>query len=125
MKNKISIVYDNWCPNCKRFISIVKFLDWLKLIYYVELRNPKSTNTLTGFDLVLAGQQMASFDDKWHYGFYSIYQILVRLPLFWLILPILFVLKITKFGQILYMEIALKRKIIPLHCDDKICLIEE
>ncbi|WP_394330520.1 hypothetical protein [Riemerella columbipharyngis] len=64
---------------------MVKFLDWFKLIYYIELRNPKATNTLTGFDLVLASQQMASFDDKWYYGFYSIYQILLRLPLFWLL----------------------------------------
>lgn len=125
MKNKLTIVYDNWCPNCKRFISIVKSLDWLKLIYYIELRNPKAKKTLTGFDLVLASQQMASFDNKWHYGFNSIYQILLRLPTFWLTIPILFVLKITKFGHFLYKEIALKRKIIPLHCKDKICLVKK
>ena len=64
---------------------------------------------------------MASFGTKWHYGYNSLYLIFVRLPLFWLFIPILYIIKITNLGQILYKELALKRKIIPIHSDAEIC----
>ncbi len=118
---KLTIFYDNFCPNCTRFAKVVQKLDWLKLIEIKQLRNELHTNSFCNIDLQLAKKQMASFGTKWHYGYNSLYFIFGRLPLFWLFIPILFILKITRLGQILYNELALKRKIIPIHCDEEVC----
>jgi hypothetical protein len=99
----------------------VQKLDWLKQMKIKELRNEIHTKPFPTIDLQLAKQQMASFGTKWHYGYNSLFFIFVRLPLFWLLIPILYLLKITKLGQLMYRELALKRKIIPIHCNAEIC----
>ena len=118
---KLTIFYDNFCPNCTKFSKLVHKLDWLKLIEIKQLRNELHTNSFRNIDLELAKKQMASFGTKWHYGYNSLYFIFVRLPFFWLFIPFLYILKLTNLGQILYSELALKRKIITIHCDAEIC----
>ncbi len=117
----IIIFYDNFCTNCTKFSKLVEKLDWLKLIEIKELRDEFEKKQFSNINLELAKQQMASFNGKWNYGFQSIYLILTRLPIFWPFMPLLFFLKITKIGQLIYRELALKRKIIPLHCDENSC----
>jgi predicted DCC family thiol-disulfide oxidoreductase YuxK len=120
---KLIIFYDNWCPNCTRFNKIVKKLDWFNLIDSKQLRNSQDTQQYTTLNLELATQQMASYTNNWNYGFVSIFLILSRLPIFWIFIPILYIFKITGFGQFIYKELAIKRKIIPLHCDENSCLL--
>jgi len=120
---KIIVFYDNWCPNCHRFIKIVNKLDWLNYIEIKELRNTKHTQKFLNLNLEIATKQMASFNGKWNYGYISIYLILKRLPLIFIFFPILYLLKITSLGQLIYKELAIKRKIIKLHCDEKSCKI--
>ncbi len=120
MKNLI-IFYDNWCPNCTRFSKIVQQLDWLNLIGVKQLRNYDDVSHFPDLNITLAKKLMASLGKNWHYGFDSIFYIFMRLPLFWFFVPFLFLLKITKLGQVLYNELALKRKIIPLHCSEDSC----
>jgi hypothetical protein len=99
----------------------MKKFDWLNLLKIMELRNEEHINLYNAIDFELAKKQMASFNGNWHYGFDSLYHILKRIPLFWLVFPILFLLKITNLGQKIYMRLAVKRKIIPLHCDIDSC----
>ena len=122
--NQLIIFYDNWCPNCTRFTKIVKKLDWFNLINCKQLRNNQDIKQFKNLNLELATQQMASYTNIWNYGFVSIFLILSRLPLFWIFFPFLFIFRITGFGQFIYRELALKRKIIPLHCDDNSCMIK-
>lgn len=117
------IFYDNFCTNCTRFSKLVGKLDWIKVIEIKKLRNEFETKQFSSINLELAKQQMASFSNKWHYGYNSLYYIFTRLPIFWPFIPLLFFLKITKIGQLIYRELALKRKIIPLHCDENSCKI--
>ena len=120
---KLIIFYDNWCPNCSKFAYHIQKIDWLNLIDFKELRNEELTNQFIEINLELAKQQMASYTNKWNYGYISLYLIFLRIPLFWISIPLFWLLKITKFGQYLYKELALKRKIIPLHCDSETCEI--
>jgi len=120
---KITIFYDNFCPNCTKFSKFVQKLDLLKLIETKQLRNEIHTKPFPEIDLELAKQKMASFGSKWHYGYSSLFYIFARLPLFWLFMPLFYILKITTLGQLMYSELALKRKIIPIHCDAEICNI--
>lgn len=117
----LTIFYDNFCPNCTKFAKLIQKLDWLKLIQIKQLRNELHTNSFSDIDIELAKQQMASFGTKWHYGFSSLYYIFARLPLFWVFVPFLYILKVITLGQKMYSELALKRKIIPIHCDAEIC----
>jgi hypothetical protein len=78
---KIIVTYDNWCPNCTKFIKIIQKLDWLKLIEATKLRD-LDINTFPNLNLELAKKQMASYKRKWNYGFQSIYLIFTRLPIF-------------------------------------------
>lgn len=120
----MTIYYDNHCPNCTRFSKIVRKLDWFKLITIKQLRNTKHIQYAQGIDIALAEQQMASFHHKWRYGYTTLFNIFLRLPLFWIFIPILYLLEITKIGQYLYIKIAVNRKIIPLHCSKDSCQLK-
>lgn len=112
------VLYDNWCPNCTRFSSLIGKLDWLHNIQFEKLRTFEEKD---GFDKNLALKQMASYTIQWNYGFESIFQIFIRIPLLWILFPLLYVLKVSGLGQWIYMEFAVRRKIIPLHCDENSC----
>ena len=88
-----------------------------------QLRNKIDIQNYNNLNIEFATKQMASFTTKWNYGFISIFHILIRLPLFWLFIPFLFLLKITRLGNLFYNELALKRKIIPIHCNTDSCSI--
>lgn len=120
---RLIILYDNYCPMCTKFVRLVSKLDWLDLIELKQLRNLDDLNKPTDVDLNLALKQMASYNGEWNYGYISIFLIFARLPLFWILFPILFLLKISGIGQFIYMELAVKRKIIPIHCDGNSCEI--
>lgn len=115
--DKLKVYYDNWCPNCTKFMRFIKKMDFLNLIVFKKLRG---NNNFRGINLEEAEKKMASTKDNklWNYGYNSIYEIFKRVPLFWVFIPVLFLLKISKTGEFLYNELALKRKIIPMYCDD-------
>ncbi len=117
------IFYDNFCPNCTNFASLIQKLNWLKLIEIKQLRNEFQTNLFCDFDIKIAVNQMASYNTKWHYGYNTLYYTFLRIPLFWVFIPFLYILKITKLGQLIYVELALKRKVIPIHCNLDSCKI--
>lgn len=96
--------------------------DWLNLVSSKELRNEDHTKNVEGLDLVLAEKQLASvYKGKWEYGYNSLYRVFVRVPLFWLFVPAFWLLKITRLGQYLYIQLAVNRQIIPIHCSDNEC----
>ncbi len=114
---KLHVYYDNWCPNCTRFIKIIKKYDTIGLI---EARKIREKNTLETLDIEKAKNKMASTVDEasWNYGFKSLYLIFKRIPLFWISIPLMYFLKLTRLGDFLYNELAERRNIIPLHCDE-------
>jgi predicted DCC family thiol-disulfide oxidoreductase YuxK len=123
--NSLTIYYDNWCPNCQNFIKIVRKLDWLHLILEKELRSNLSSEIEAGLDIALAEKGMASdFNKKWVYGYNSLFLLILRLPIFWISIPLFWVLKISNLGEILYEKLAVNRGIISLHCDEKTCEIQ-
>lgn len=118
----MTVYYDNWCKNCSRFMRLIHNLDWLKLVSSKELRNESHTKNVDGLDVVLAEEQLASVsNDKWKYGYDSLYRVFARIPLFWMFLPFFWLLKITRLGQYLYMQLAVNRQVIPLHCGKENC----
>lgn len=121
---KLKIFYDNYCPNCTRFANLIQKLDWLRLVEIKQLRNPNHLNNSIGINTNLAEKQMASFDGKWSYGYTTLFKIFLRLPIFWLLIPFFWLLKITNIGQCFYLQLAVNRQIIPLHCTEESCKLD-
>ena len=121
---KLNVFYDNYCPNCTRFANLIQKLDWLHLLDIKQLRNLNHINSARGLDKNLAEKQMASFDGTWSYGYKTLFKIFLRIPLFWLLIPVFWLLDISKLGQFLYMQLAVNRQIIPLHCTEESCEIK-
>lgn len=118
----MDIYYDNFCSKCTLFIKIIKKLDWLNLIKIKQLRNKEHIDTAMGINHILAEQQMASYNgNKWSYGYLTLFKIFIRLPIFWIFFPALFILKVTGLGQFFYLKLAVNRNIIPIHCKENNC----
>lgn len=117
------IYYDNYCPNCTRFARLVQRLDWRHRIEICRLRNLETRDLSLGIDAGLAEKQMASYDGRWAYGYPTLVRIFQKLPAFWPALPFFWLLKLSGLGQILYLQLAVNRKIIPLHCSEDGCKV--
>lgn len=117
-KNKLIIYIDGWCNNCLKFSKLVKKFDYFNLIEISNIRSEKLVD-----DRKLREMYSENLYKKNFYGFDSLFEVNKRLVVFWLFLPIMYLLKISKIGFLLYNELASKRKIIPLGCDDN-CLIK-
>lgn len=122
---KLDIYYDNFCPNCTRFVNLISKLDWLSLIKIKKLRKTLDTDNALGINKSLAEKQMASFDGTWSYGFSTLFKIFLRIPTFWIFIPVFWFLKISKIGQYFYLQLAVNRQIIPLHCNAESCEIQK
>jgi len=116
---KIYVYYDNWCPKSVGFLYVISRLDVFKKIVFVSLREIKNIG-LTNLDLDLAYKKVASTENysKWNYGYASLHKIFKRIPLMWLLIPIFYLLRISGGGDFLYNELAVKRNVIPLNCDE-------
>ena len=123
MKTNLSIFIDGWCPNCRRFARLIKKIDLFNQLEKKDIR--LIDNTESNLDIPLAKKFMASIDTNniISYGYSSIYKIFRTLPVLWIFYPLMFVLYATNLGDVLYNELAIKRKIIPLNCDENSCEI--
>lgn len=116
---KYLIIYiDGWCPICKKFSKFVTKFDILKQIEIKDIRGEKNID-----EKKLKLMYSISTNGQSHYGFDSMFEINKRLIIFWLLLPIMYLLKISKLGHYLYNELSVKRKIIPLNCDSECSII--
>jgi predicted DCC family thiol-disulfide oxidoreductase YuxK len=116
-KDKLLFVYDNGCPQCTGATHIFHKLDWLNKISSIQLRNGTELNQLPGLDTEKAVKEMAVFyKNKWIYGFDNFILIFQKLPLLWVFVPLLYLLKWTKSGDFIYRKAALKRIIKPEFC---------
>lgn len=118
---KLAVFYDNYCPNCAQFVNLIAKLDWLSLIQIKQLRNSNHIKQAIGINKILAEKQMASFDGNWTYGYKTLFKIFIRIPFVWIFIPIFWLLKISQLGQFLYVQLAINRQIIPIHCTDESC----
>ena len=104
---------------CVNFGSWLKRLDIFNGIRQADIRTYEGTAISKEKGL----KQLASINrhSRVFYGYDSILQIVVRLPLLWAFVPILYILKVSRLGYWAYKELANKRQIIPLHCKEEDC----
>ncbi|MCH7402287.1 DCC1-like thiol-disulfide oxidoreductase family protein [Belliella kenyensis] len=125
---KLIIFYDNYCPNCIRFKSIINRFDFFNNLQTIKVRAIEKSENQIYFSLNSQEslEKMASYDiqkNKYYYGFNSIYNIVKYVPSLYIFFPIMYILKLTHLGAYLYRELAIRRKIIPIVCNDNCDLI--
>lgn len=126
IKSKTLVVFiDGWCTHCLRFGAFIKTLDLLNIIDIRDIRN-KASEKESGLDMDRAIRAIASKNiyEKNYYGFNTLLQIAIRVPLLWILVPVFLLAKIIGIGDFIYNELAIKRKIIPVHCPDR-CAVNE
>lgn len=116
------VVFDNWCRRCTNFVRVIKKIDWLQRLTFKELRSIHDGGISEGIDIELAKREIASYDGRWKYGFNTIYRIVLRIPILWFFVPLFWLLKFSNLGEFIYLQLAVRRKIIPLHCSDNSCI---
>ncbi len=119
---KLLIYYDSWCPKCKTFVAFIKKTDIFGNINYKSVRDIESNEGIIDSNRALVEMPSVIMGkDRVYYGFDSIFNISKKSPSLWLIFPILYILKISGIGNIMYREIAQNRRL--LHCDEEECKI--
>jgi predicted DCC family thiol-disulfide oxidoreductase YuxK len=114
------VLYDGQCPLCLRSVGILKRLDWLGMLTYVNARDrqqlPASDAPLDPERLVQEMHVLTPDGRRLYHGFAALRWIAWRLPVFWPFAPFLYIPGIPQLGQRLYLWIARNRfRLVPCH----------
>lgn len=124
--NKGVVLYDGYCAFCQKVIQILKQLDWLKQLEYVSFRDtekiPANQAQLDPMRMEEEMHLLTPSREKAYAGYRAFRWIAGRIPLLWLIWPLLFIPGATALGNKTYLWIAKNRfKLVP--CKDGVCTI--
>ena len=121
---KARVLYDGDCAFCRKSIALLKKLDWLGKLDYVNVRDtaqPILKEPRIAAAPLLDQMHVLPGNGQTLYGGYRAARWLAwRLPLTWGIAPFLYLPGMTYLGQKVYLWIARNRfKIIP--CEHGVC----
>ena len=125
-RESIEILYDGQCPLCRRTVRVLTAFDLFQQLRYIDFRqidlpayNQQHNLNLTISEL---DREMYVLDRGRSYvGFYGYRLIGLRLPIFWPIVPWLFLPGISHAGIAIYQYIARERLKL-VRCDDT-CMV--
>ena len=124
--SKARVLYDGDCVFCCKSIELLKKLDWLRKLEYVNVRDETQpilrAPPVAGAPLLEQMHVLPAGSQTLYGGYRAIRWIAWRLPATWLIAPLLYLPGMTWLGQKLYMAVARNRfKIIP--CEHGVCKV--
>ncbi|PZD74104.1 hypothetical protein C1752_01217 [Acaryochloris thomasi RCC1774] len=103
------VVYDGNCKLCRRTIASLRRFDILGQITYVNALNGEELQAcdLLWIDPEALLEDMHTVVGKQYWRGFSAYRVLSRrIPVFWLILPLLYVWPIPRLGNFIYHKVA-------------------
>src|SRR5579871_5134323 len=108
-----AVIFDGDCAFCQKSIAILRRLDWLHRLTYVNFRetgNPLlKSPLLTGAPLVEEMHVLTSDGGRVYHGFGAFRWLAWRLPAFWIVAPLLYIPGVPALGQKVYLWIARNR----------------
>jgi predicted DCC family thiol-disulfide oxidoreductase YuxK len=121
---KAQVLYDGDCAFCCKSVELLKKLDWLGKLDYVNVRDesqPILKDPLVAVAPLLEQMHVVPKEGGALYGGYSAIRFIAwRLPLTFLSAPFLYLPGMTWLGQKIYLWIARNRfKIVP--CEHGVC----
>ena len=114
------VLYDAQCPLCLKSVALLKRLDWLGRLTYVNARDrehlPASDAPLDAARLLQEMHLLTPDGRRLYHGFAALRWIAWRLPLLWPVAPLLYIPGVPQLGQRLYLWIARNRfRLVPCH----------
>jgi predicted DCC family thiol-disulfide oxidoreductase YuxK len=107
----LPLFYDGKCSFCTRSIAVLRRLDSLRRIRFIDMHAPAAKNEFPDLDLERGTMEMLLRDrnGRW-YGGFDAYRVMAKhFPAFWPILPILFIPPVPAIGRKIYARIAGRR----------------
>jgi len=118
--SKGHVLYDGHCPLCLKSVGMLKRLDWLGRLDYVNARDrehlPAGGAALDPDKLLQEMHVLTPDGRRLYHGFAALRWIAWRLPLMWPVAPLLYLPGVPRLGQHLYLWVARNRfRLVPCH----------
>jgi predicted DCC family thiol-disulfide oxidoreductase YuxK len=113
------VLYDGQCPLCLKSVALLRRLDWLGRLDYVNARDrdrlPPGAEPLD-LAALLKEMHVLTPGGRVYHGFGALRWMAWRLPLLWPVAPFLYVPGVPWLGQRLYLWVARNRlRLVPCH----------
>jgi predicted DCC family thiol-disulfide oxidoreductase YuxK len=114
------VLYDGRCPLCKKSVAILKRLDWLHRLRFIDARdvaNLPAYEPPLNPDRLLEEMHLLTPDGRnVYHGFGAFRWLAWRLPLLWPVAPFLYIPGVPVLGQKVYLWVARNRfSLVPCH----------
>jgi predicted DCC family thiol-disulfide oxidoreductase YuxK len=115
------VLFDGDCPLCRRSVAVLARLDWLHQLSYQDARQtdhlPSANNVpLDPQRLLEEMHVLPPGRDRVFTGFYAFRWLALRLPLFWAVVPFLYLPGVPWLGRRAYLWVARNRfHLVPCH----------
>ena len=117
----LTVLFDDRCGKCRRFIRLSTALDFAGHLDVVGLSDPRIAREFSHFDLAALNFEMHVIDARGRVfrGFYAIRRIAREVPLMWPLAALLFRPGVSAAGEPIYAWIARTRygSLGPIQCD--------
>jgi predicted DCC family thiol-disulfide oxidoreductase YuxK len=115
---RAQVLYDGQCAFCRKSVELLRRLDWLGRLSYVNARD--SSRLPAGAPLeparLLEEMHVLTPDRHVYHGFGALRWLAWRLPLLWPLAPLLYIPGVPALGQHLYLWVARNRfRLVPCH----------
>lgn len=119
-EGRARVLFDGHCAFCQRSIRLLKKLDWLKLLAYVDVRDKEllaAQNIQIDSERLLKEMHLIPPQgQKTYHGFGALRWMAWRLPALWFVAPLLYVPGVPQLGQKAYLWVARNRfQLVPCH----------
>ncbi len=116
---KALVLYDGDCPLCRKSVRLLKGLDWLNVLGYVNVREAEQFPNLPHAiepQRFLEEMYLLTPDHQVYHGFKAFRWMAWRLPLTWFLIPFLYLPGVASLGQRAYLWVARNRfRLVPCH----------
>jgi predicted DCC family thiol-disulfide oxidoreductase YuxK len=115
---RAQVLYDGQCAFCRKSIELLRRLDWLGRLAYVDARDPSRLPPGAPLEpsRLLEEMHVLTPDRHVHHGFGALRWLAWRLPLLWPLAPLLYIPGVPALGQRLYLWVARNRfRLVPCH----------
>lgn len=117
---RAAVLYDGQCAFCRKSVAILRRLDWLGRLRYVDARDsgslPENARAFAPERLLEEMHLLTPEGGRVHHGFAAFRWMAWRLPLLWPAAPFLYLPGVPWLGQKLYLWVARNRfDLVPCH----------
>ena len=115
---RAQVLYDGQCAFCRKSVALLRRLDWLGRLTYVDARGPSRLPPGASLDpaRLLEEMHVLTPERRVYHGFAALRWLAWRLPLLWPLAPLLYIPGVPALGQRLYLWVARRRfRLVPCH----------